>query len=327
MPKRPAAPPGPQWKPAQRRALAGSRLPHPLDPPAPPRTRDEAWARLLEVERAEDALCGPLRMGNAGAEALYAPIREGYASGAAPTTLDPQTERLRATALHTHPLEGDVDAAYQALAAFWVGTAGLGFVFDVLLSPQPWSFMTRGLQRTLLGPPDGSSTRSHRWGPLGHLRVELRRLMFALPEEAFARARDEGLDWLRRHSDGADATALRGERAEVAFVLARDPSLAHELVREALADSHYTHYGSLFGSITDLALARAFVDRYAMVLDLDGALVALDVVEAFGRDAAEMMDKILAARGGRKPTLKPFYKSRLEAARKLALTDPRPPTP
>ena len=326
MPK-PTAPPGPLWKPAQRRALAGSRRPHPLDPPPPPRTREEGWARLLEVERAEDALCGPLGLGNAGAEALYAPIAESYASGDAPATLDPTTERLRATLLHTHPITDTVDAAYQALAAFWVGTAGIGFAFDVLLSAQPWSISTTGLRRTLLGPPDGSSTRSSRWGVLNHLDVELRRLMFALPEADFARARADALDWLSRHEAGVDVHELRGERAEVAYVLARDPSLAHELAREALATSAFTHYGRILGSMTDLALSREFVARYARVLDLDGAVVALDVVEALGRDAAELMEAIASARGTRKPTLKPFYKSRFEAARKLALTDPRPPTP
>ncbi len=327
MPK-PVAPPGPVWKPAQRLALVGSRRPHPLDPPPPPRTREEGWARLLDVERAEDALCGPLKLGNAGAEALYAPIAEGYASGAAPATLDPMTERLRATLLHTHPITDVVDPAYRALVAFWVGTAGLGFVFDVLLSPQPWSISTTGLRRTLIGPPDGSSTRSHRWGGLSeHLTIELRRLMFALPEADFAQAHAEALDWLRRHDTGVEAHELRGERAEVAYVLARDPSLAHELAREALATSAFTHYGKILGSMTDLALAREFVARYAMVLDLHGAVVALDVVEALGRDAAELMETIANARGTRKPVLKPFYKSRFEAARKLALTDPRPPTP
>ncbi len=327
MPK-PTAPIGPQWKPAQRLALAGSRRPHPLDPPPPPRTREEGWARLLEVERAEDALCGPLGFGNAGAEALYAPIAEGYASGAAPATLDPTTERLRATLLHAHHKTDVVDAAYQALVAFWVGTAGIGFVFDVQLSKQPWSISTTGLRRTLIGPPDGSSTRSYRWGGLSHhLDVELRRLMFALPDEEFARARADALDWLRRHDTGVEVHELRGERAAVAYVLARDPSLAHELAREALATSAFTHYGQILGSMTDLALAREFVARYAMVLDLHGAEVALDVVEALGRDAAELMEAMANARGTRKPVLKPFYKSRFEAARKLALTDPRPPTP
>lgn len=327
MPK-PTSPPGPVWKPAQRRALAGSRRPHPLDPPPPPHTREEGWARLLEVERAEDALCGPLAFGNAGAEALYAPIAESYASGAAPATLDPTTERLRATLLHTHPITEAVDAAYQALVAFWVGTAGIGFVFDVLTSPQPWSISTTGLRRKLLGPPDGSSTRSSRWGGLGpHLDIELRRLMFALPEPDFARSRSDALDWLSRHKTGVDARELLAERVEVAYVLARDPSLAHELAREALATSAFTHYGKILGSMTDLALAREFVARYAMVLDLDGAVVALDVVEALGRDAAELMEAMANARGTRKPTLKPFYKGRFEAARKLALTDPRPPTP
>ena len=49
------------------------RVLHPEGPP-PPRTREEGWARLLEVERAEDALCGPLGLGNAGAEALFLPV-------------------------------------------------------------------------------------------------------------------------------------------------------------------------------------------------------------------------------------------------------------
>ncbi|MDB4927743.1 MAG: hypothetical protein JWM10_227, partial [Myxococcaceae bacterium] len=287
--------------------------------------RDEGWARLLEVERAEDALCGPLRFGNAGAEALYAPIREGYASGAAPTTLDPTTERLRAAALLTRPTEGAVDAASQALVAFWVGTAGLGFVFDVFITPRPWSFTKfhLRLERTLVGPPDGTSSSSHRWLPPSNQSiVELRRLLFALPEADFARAHAEGLDWLRRH----DGLARPDERSQVAYALARDPSLAHDMVREALAAPHFAHYYSLLGSITDLALTREFVARYVRALASESRY-ALDVVEAFGRDAAEMMSAILEERATWKPALWPSDRKRLEAAWKLALTDPRPPTP
>ena len=325
-----APPPGPQWKPTQRAALAGSRRPHPHDPAPPPRTRDEGWARLLEVERAEDALCQPVKLQNESAEALYEPIRASYARGEPPIGLTPEVERLRADLLHTHPVQREVDAAWQALLPFWIGTEGLGFVLDVCSASEPWSYMTSGLTRILIGPPQARDTRGHGWGRAGgtHFLKELRRLLFALPEPEFLEARDEGGAWLSRRSADGEAHERVRERVAIAYALARDPTLAEEITREVLdGRTHVSDPGHLLASITDLSLARAFVDRYAMSLDTHGALVALDVVETFGCDAAGLMQKILDAAGGRARPLKAFYRGRLEAARKLALTDPRPPTP
>jgi hypothetical protein len=100
------------------------------------------------------------------------------------------------------------------------------------------------------------------------------------------------------------------------------------MTRGMLDKHHYIHdQAHLFASITDLALARELVDNHAMVLDIYGSLVALDVVETFGRDAADLLQKILDTAAAQSRKLKPFYKRRLEAAVKLALTDPRPPAP
>jgi hypothetical protein len=324
---KPPLPPGPPWTRAQRAALAGSRRPHPLDPPPPPRTRDDGFQRLLEVERTQDELCRPVQFYNAAAEALYEPIRSLYAHPTNPTTkLEPSVERLRADLLHTHPVQSDVDPAWQALLAFWVDTEGLGFVFDVCNAPEPYSYMTHGLTRILVGPPDATDSRGYGWGRMSSLSRELRRLLFALPEDAFAKARDEAMDWLHRRPAG-DMYAQRDESAAIAYTLARDPTLAHAITREMLDKNTSGAYGYLLASITDLSLAREFVDRYAMQLDIDGAVVALDVVETFGRDAAELFDTILAAAAKRSRPIKPFFKRRLEATRKLALADPRPPTP
>lgn len=342
MPKRPPSssaarkpaksppPPGPAWKPAQRAALAGSRRPHPLDPAPPPLTRDEGWARLLEAERAEDARCGPVKIHNPSAEALYEPIRTSYAQAEPPARLDPQVERLRANLLQTHPVEDHVNPAWQALLAFWVGTEGLGFVFDVCNAPEPWSYWTQGLTRILVGPPEAMDTRGRGWGRMGNgnMQRELRRLLFALPEPAFVKARDEAMEWLERRPEAGEAHERENERAAIAHALARDPTLAHATVRGMLDRHGYlSEIGHMLASITDLALARELVGRYAMVMDIAVAFVALDVVETFGRDAADLLQKILDVAASRPRKMKPFYKGRLEAAVKLALTDPRPPTP
>ncbi|RYE89704.1 MAG: hypothetical protein EOO75_11360 [Myxococcales bacterium] len=291
---------------------------------------DEGWQAVLAIERAEDERCGPVTPGNDSARDLHAALRRAPGDQAPPDRLDPATERLRAALLHTRPNDDDVDPTYQALVAFWVGAAGLGFALDVCTAPEPWSCQGRGLERVLVGPPDAFPTTVTRWGRLQHsgLPRELRRLLFALDEEAFRTAHAQGVDWLERR--GAQVTPgfdLDWEADLVAYVLARDPSLAHQRVRAMLEHRLSGAQEQLLASLTDVALARALVARSARVLDVGGALVALDVVEGLGRDAAELMQAILDAAAGRKPALKSFYKGRFEAAKKLALTDPRPPTP
>lgn len=327
--KAPPAPPGPAWKPAQRRALAGSRRPHPLDPPRPPTSREEGWRALLAAERAEDERSGPVSCKNPAAQELHTTLRQGYERDEPPAQLDPTTERMRAALLHTHHGDGDVDLAYQALVAFWVGTAGLGFVLDVCRAPEPWSYTTGNGGRVLVGPPDAADSRGSGWGRFEYstLLRELRRLLFALDEASFRVAHDQGLAWLARHGDEIEEHQRPREAAALAYALARDPTLAHERVRRMLDERLFGGYAHLLSSITDLTQARTMVEKYAGVLDIEGALVALDVVETFGRDAAELMQAVLDHAARRKPALKPFYKGRFEAAKKLALTDPRPPTP
>lgn len=326
-----APPPGPAWKRAQRAALAGARRPHPLDPPPPLLTREQGWAALLEAERAEDELCGPMAFENASARALYEPVGASYALSEPPTKLDAAVERLRAGLLHTHPPPTAAAPAWQALVAFWAGTAGLGFVFDVCGAPEPWSYLTSGLSRTLVGPPDAIPSRGRGWGRLGDTFLrELRRLLFALPEADFIKARDQALAWLEQRPKTDEQDYEReSEKAAVAYALARDPTLAHELTRKTLAH----HRGGsidvahLLTSITDLSLARRLVEHNTFMLPMALSPMALDVVEAFGRDAADMIQHLLDETAGQKAALRSFDKTRLEAARKLALTDPRPPTP
>lgn len=329
---------GPSFTRTQRAALSGSRTPHPLDPPAPPLTREAGWEILLRISRELDETSGPVEPQDDLARKLYAPIQASIDSGKAPDTLDIDTEQIRSSAMARaiHEGDGKPDEATQALVAFWAGTMGPGWIFEASRSPRKYAIGAsqttsaatgKAILRRILTGQDLSQFSPFPWNVLTSttLRNDFRRLLFALPEDQWLKAKQAILAWQEARAPHADTSVAGREDAWIAFLLARDAELSNEFARSRLETNTWVeNRGCLLAAITDLDLATNFVTAYAPVLDIDGAYYALDLVETFGGKAAPMLQAILDRAANRKPRLKPFYRGRFEAGIKLALTDPRP---
>jgi hypothetical protein len=309
-----------------------------LDPPAPPLTRAAGWEALLRISRELDEKTGPVELRDDLARELYAPIQASIDTGRAPDTLDIVTEQIRAGAVASaiHTGDGKPDEATQALVAFWAGTMGLGWIFEVSRSPLKYSISSsqttsavtgQAVVRRILTGMDLSETSSLDWGVLrSHtLLNDLRRLLFALPEDQWVKAKRAILDWQKVRAPHANSSVPDREDAWIAFLLARDGDIANEFVRPKVPTRAWiAGHGYMLAALTDLDLTTQFVAAFAPVLDIDGAYYALDLVETFGGKAAPLLQAILDRAANRKPKLKPFYRGRFEAAIKVALTDPRP---
>jgi hypothetical protein len=135
-----------------------------------------------------------------------------------------------------------------------------------------------------------------------------------------------GYGWFRRHLYVADeATFARvralltstwhtlafSTRASLAFTLSRDPSLGRGLV-DALPKGPFDEFGRLMVAVGDAALARRIVG--ASRGKVQGFYDSFDLVEAYGGDAAPLLQGVLARFNGKDALRKP-----IEQALRLAV--------
>lgn len=327
---------GPAWTKAQRAALHGVRRPHPLDPPSVPTTAEAGWRAFLAGAAALEERLGAVRTDTARAAELLAPVLRSIKTEEPPRSLDTVTEQLRAhLVLDPSDHNGDPTPGLQGLVAFWCAAFGVEELFTLARARHvfglgSWS-SGEDSGRSFSGEDTQASSPSRGLGVLEYpqVRIALRRYLFALPQEVF---KAQSAAFKRRCLETFDQADERfrdaeGEASVVAFVLGRDGSHAHALLRRDKkgAIAYVQSAGWLLASITDLELATAAVASLGTIMVFEGASLALDFVETFGADAAPLLEAILATTVNKRPKLPAFYARRLNAAIKLAKSAPPRP--
>ena len=313
----------------------------------------DVWSRrtITFDERASGSVRMPYRY-STRMPALIEPLATVLAeleSTTVPTMWTVEKEHLRARVLLDEVRPGhrglietrDEWELGRALIEVWAGAAGLAFCLDVLTHAPVFVRASEGgedddyVMRMAFVPPDeeGQAFRLDAgvWNEVDPQWWALREWISQRSDDDFARDREVAVAALAARS-GPDRWALNA-RCRIAFAFSRDPSLGHQVAAPLIARgipavaSNAEHGPNpvdavvfLYPSLPDASSVSALVDRvFRPDWNMPPGNLSFDVVDAYGADAAPLLERFLAVK--RAPSLTKTER----AALKLAQTPAKAP--
>ncbi|MBL8913692.1 MAG: hypothetical protein JNM17_23525 [Archangium sp.] len=286
-----------RWTREARAALHGARTPHPLDPPVP--TLELAWQRVVALDGQYPEVKKTWRTFPRAARWLTA-VRASFDAAVRPVKLTLEHEVLRLAMVHTIDFLRRSSRPFQLpareLVDFWVASAGVEFVLDVIEAPHLFSIqvdLSSGFDAEFVKPRErGSFVPGHYLIAVPLLRA-LRPHVLRLDEHAYGKVKKRAERLEKRlvaSKHGDDRTLFD----VFCFAFAREEKWVNIAARRMCKPGSSIHDGGLIlSSVTDASLALQVAKACRQLLPELAAPFAFDVVESLGRAAQPVLELAL----------------------------------
>jgi hypothetical protein len=303
-----------RWTRETRAALHGARTPHPLDVPLP--SAELAWERVLALDGQFPEVKKSWRAFPRAARWLTA-VRASFERRARPTKLTLEHEVVRLATVHTLELLRRSSKPFQfparELVDFWVASAGVEFVLDVIEAGHLFSIqvdLASGFSAELVKPVErGSFVPGHYLVAVPLLRA-LRPHVFALDARAYAKVKQRA-ERLQQRLVASKELDDRTLFDALCFAFAREQKWVNVAARRMCKPGGSIHDGGLIlSSVTDASLALQVAKACVQLLPELAAPFAFDLVESLGREARPVLELALThpAKAARKKNFKAALK-------------------